>query len=121
MRKILHTVTWGLGWVTYNKHLPIEAKRFMVEYPPLIEHIENGGEIEEEDCIEDENGKYISVIKSPIVQQMVNEMQKRWPGIEVDTFAAKNLGVEEVPDNCSVKITEYDGKESVEYSSDIWL
>jgi len=71
--------------------------------------------------IENDNGKWVSVIKSPVVQKMVDEMQERWPGIEVKTFAAKNLGVAEVPGHCSVQITEYDGKESVKFSGEIWL
>jgi hypothetical protein len=49
MRKILYSPSYGSGWVTANKNLPIEAKRFMLEYSPLIEYLENGGEIEREE------------------------------------------------------------------------
>jgi len=121
MRKILYTKKYGSGWVTHNEDLPIEAKRFMLEYPPLIKHVENGGKIEDVDIRENEYGRWVEIIKCPIVQQMVNEMQEKWPNIEVTTSGAKNLGVEEVPDNRSVQITEYDGQESVYVSSEIWL
>jgi len=121
MRKILYTKKYGSGWVTTNEDLPIEAKKFMLEYSPLIRHIENGGKIEDTDIKENEHGEWVEIIKCPLVQQMVNEMQKKWPGIKINTSGARNLGVESVPDNRSVQITQYDGKEEVKVSSEIWL
>ena len=124
MRKILYTASHGSGWVTTNTHLPIEAQRFMFEYKPLIEYIENGGEPEATGIKRLDNGQYVEDIKCPIIQQMVDEMQKRWPNIDinrVNTGGAENLRIDKVPDNAAVKITEYDGRETIHYTCETWL
>ena len=121
MRKILYTSSYGLGWTTYNTHLPQAARVFMAEYPPLVKHIENGGKIEDEDVRKNENGEWVSIIKSPIVQQMVDEMQRKWPGIKVNTSDANILSVKEVSDHYAVKIEEFDGKETVYMCDEVYL
>lgn len=124
MRKILYTCRHGSGWITANTHLPIEVQRFMFEYKPLVEYVENGGKPEAVGLKQLDNGQYVEDIKCPIVQQMVDEMQKRWPNIDinsVNTSGSKNLHVMEVPDNAAVKVTEYDGQEDIHYTCDVWL
>lgn len=121
MRKILYTSKHGSGWTTNNIHIPQAARVFMAEYPPLVKHIENGGKIEDEDLKENESGEWISIIKSPIIQQMVDEMQKRWPGIEVNTSSANHLSVKEVADHYPVMIEEYDGRETVYECDEVYV
>lgn len=98
MRKILHTCRYGAGWSTLMSKIP---SKFACEYQPIIEAVER-----EEDLTEDH----------PAVQQFVQECKDKFDE-EPYVSGAKNLIIFECPDDCVVKITEFDGCEHVDMKS----
>lgn len=120
MRKILYSPGFGAGWTSWF-HGSKEAKKFMLEYKPFIEFLENGGKfIGDKEALLGESYDQI-----PVVRKFIEEFQHKFPEEEAPFFSGlEDLAICKVPDNCLVSIHEYDGSESVrtkESIEDQWL
>jgi hypothetical protein len=100
MKKILYSPGYGAGWATWN--YPDELAKFMAEYQPLIEAIENR---ESEDTIKQ------------IIDGMVEEIKEKFETDHVCILGADQLTIAVVNDR--YKIEEYDGNERVDEPSDL--
>ena len=124
MRKILYSPGYGAGWSTWNAHTK-EQIRFLVEYPPLIEYVEeNGGDLPNRRANWlDEEEERIKAI--PAIQQLEKEWKEKFPD-EVDLYLGgiRGLAIKQIPLNARYYIEEYDGSESVITEQDLedrWL
>ena len=109
-RKILYSPGYGAGWVSWNRSLNKQARKIMLEHPPLVEAVERGESIDE---------------NHPAVVSMLQEIAKvddHDPDY-ICLLGADKLAVEKVGDNTLVLIHEYDGHESIEeqYCDDEWI
>jgi len=124
MRKILYSPGYGAGWSTWNAHTKEQIK-FLVEYPPLIEYVENnGGYLPNRRAVwfDDEEERIKAI---PAVQQLEKEWKERFPD-EADLFLSgiKGLAIREIPSDARYFIEEYDGSESIVTEKDLedrWL
>lgn len=119
MRKILYSPGFGAGWTSWF-HGSKAAKKFMLEYKPFIEFLENGGKI----CTKQEF--WTDTYKeSEIVKKFLQDFEERFPEEEAPFLGGlRDIAIYKVPDNCLVMIHEYDGSESVstkESIEDQWL
>lgn len=103
MRKILYSPGYGAGWSTWSSG---KAAKYILEYQPIIEFLENGGEFEFEECNMMHEDKL-----HPLLKQLVAECKEKF-GETPYVGGARDLKVMEVSGR--VRITEYDGYESVE-------
>jgi hypothetical protein len=92
MKKILVSPGYGAGWSSWNSG---EVAKFMAEYEPIIEAIENGEEINE---------------KHELVSKMVEEIEEKFGENYVCIIGAEQLEVRIV--SGPYRITDYDGYES---------
>ena len=107
MRKILYSPGYGAGWTSWCSDK--EVKKLMIDYPPIIEALEKKEELDE---------------NHPAVLQMVKDIQNKFGEEKIPYLGGvSDLTIKEVPDEALVRITEYDGYESVEIqdSYDEWL
>lgn len=116
MRKILYTSDYGAGWSSWHR----VPARFSAQYQPIIDALEKG-----EDLMGKITNKYASDIKDedyhPAVVQFLKDCKEMY-GIERECILGlEHLSVEEVGENCGVKITCHDGKETVNVSYDEWF
>lgn len=126
MRKILYSPGYGAGWTTWGGDTA-EQKKFMLEYKPFIDFLENGGTFPDRAPDQEQH---------PLVVEFMAEWKRRWPDtIEVSKDDGKEYGypyfgglrdlrVKSVRDGARVRIDEYDGNESVaveDENDDQWL
>jgi hypothetical protein len=100
-RKILYSPGWGAGWSSWNEG---EVAKFMLEYQPIIEFLEGGGEFQDDEC----GG--MSGELHPLLKQMCDEINAKFGKEYTCCLGARDLRVAEV--NGLVRIEEYDGNES---------
>lgn len=116
MRKILISGGFGAGWTTWNDK---EFKKFALEYKPIIEYLENGGEfVEDRNARFDLNEPQYMRFNEPgrsVLKQFVEDLCKVADDKEeAKGFylgGARDLRVVEV--DGLITIHEYDGSESV--------
>lgn len=111
-RKILVSPGFGAGWSSWADNR--EIAKFMLEYQPLIEFLENGG------VIEDSYDNRDLVKNNPILAKFAEECQEKFGEVPY-LGGARDLRVREVGGR--VRINEYDGSESVEEEGEYseWL
>jgi hypothetical protein len=102
-RKILYSPGWGAGWSSWNEG---EVAKFMLEYQPIIEFLEGGGEFKREEC----GGLGSEDQVHPLLKQMCAEISEKFGDGHICLLGARDLRVAEV--NGLVRIKEYDGNES---------
>lgn len=117
MRKILYTNGYGAGWTSWATN--DELRRFMLEYRPIIEFIEGGGQFTDEDCF---HRKMLEVAEPvwaddihPIMGQFARECWDRFGEVPCLSGGPK-LRVMEVSN--PVWIEDHDGKETVKEAYD---
>lgn len=103
-RKILYSPGFGAGWASWNSG---ETAKYMLEYQPIIEFLEGGGEFTEHDI-----GGSITKYKPrhPLLIQLNDECTKRFGAHHVCVLGATDLKVAKVSGR--VRIDEYDGSET---------
>jgi hypothetical protein len=94
MRKILYAPGYGAGWSTWNNG---EVAKLMLEYAPIVAAIEQGERMSN---------------THPAVLQLKQECKERFNEGYVCTLGAEDLVVHETEGR--VRVTEYDGFESVD-------
>ncbi len=99
-KKILYSPGYGAGWSSWNDY---DVGKFMAEYQPIIEAIENGEKMCE---------------VHPLVLKMVNEIKQKFNKDYVCVAGARDLEVRCV--NGAYKIEDHDGFESVTESYEWW-
>lgn len=119
MRKILYSPEYGAGWTSWNDALGRDAIKFMLEYPPFIAFLEEGGKFEAK------NNRFEDL---PIVKTFLADFkatfselyQKEDPYICL--IGLDDLEVFTMQDTDQFQISEYDGSESVilRTSEDFW-
>ena len=119
-RKILYSPGYGAGWSSWASGY---IAKFMLEYKPLIDYIEEGGKIEKYDSFDlfDKNGKIIlDKIKNPILKQFASDCLEKFGEVPY-MGGARDLKVATVYGK--VKINDYDGSESIieQNSDDGWM
>lgn len=122
MRKILYSPGFGAGWSTWADD---RMKKWMCEYTPLIEAIEAGEEVWDEQLnynyhdllYLDENYKEINPEAEsffhPAMWKFILDSQDKW-GTVPYLGGARDLEVYTCSDDTLVRISEYDGSESVQ-------
>lgn len=113
MRKILISHGFGAGWTSWYGNGTPEQKRFMLEYKPFIEALEQKPYPTWTLCLEP---RY--------EEQFLADFRAAFPDAdEPYTGGMRGLRVHEVDADEQVSITEYDGAESftVRSSDDGWL
>lgn len=106
MRKILYSPGYGAGWVSWH-YGTREENMFMLEYQPFIEALERG-----------------EPIGDALIEKFRADWSARFPKSEPPYVGGLcTLKVLSVPDGARVRISEYDGNESVavEGSDEGWL
>lgn len=134
MRKILYSPGYGAGWTSWEGNL--ELKKFMLEYAPLVEYLENGGDPKDlfkkkkngtflPELIKYKDNEAVSfnedVAKKnlhPVAFQFVKECWDKFKSIPYLGGMAQ-LEVENIDGLC--RIEEYDGYESVHVCYDDWM
>lgn len=111
MRKVLISPGYGAGWTTWEGNK--EIRKFMFEYPPIIEFLENGGKFSGQDCDSSRNGKL-----HPILKKFSEECLDKF-GNAPYLGGACRLVVKTVYG--PIKIAEYDGAESLDYGDEEYL
>lgn len=119
-RKILYSPGYGAGWSSWSSG---DIAKFMLEYKPLVEYIESGGKIEDNDSFDlyDKEGKIIiDKIQNPVLRQFATDCLEKFGKVPY-LGGAKDLCVATVYGK--VKINDYDGSESVieQNSDDGWM
>ena len=135
MRKILIHQDYGLGWSTYLGSSNYEIRKFVLEYQPLIEAIEridafneqvDDLEYEMETLGEDEILRKIEELgkqevlgnNHPAVIQFKKDMKEKFDE-DIYYKSWDRLSVKEV--RYAVKISNYDGYESIKECSEDWV
>jgi hypothetical protein len=91
-RKILISYGFGAGWVSWARGTK-EQKRFMLEYKPFIEALENDLPLDE--------------------AQFLRDFSEKFPDAEEPYMGGVHqLEVEEILDHEAVLVKDYDGNES---------
>jgi hypothetical protein len=110
MRKILYSPGYGAGWSTWNSG---EVARFMLVYQPIIDFIEGGNSFTNDDTDE----KTIH----PLLKQLQDECREKFGKEYVCMLGADDLEI--FTTNKRVRISEYDGFESIEEEGEFeeWL
>lgn len=150
MRSILYSPGYGGGWTSWH-HGSDEERRFALEYAPFIEAVrartdrvrpveKRGADLPDDvraalrklrssiggwTCT-DEDDRYVEIPVDllPLFVAFIEEWSRRFPGKDIPyTGGMAQLRVMDVPDGSRVRITEYDGSESVEVegAQDGWL
>jgi hypothetical protein len=99
MKKVLVSPGYGAGWSSWNSG---KVAKFMAEYEPIIEAIENGVDLDKD---------------HELVTKMVEEINEQFGEDYVCVLGASQLVVRTVAG--PYRITDYDGFESVDEPSDI--
>ena len=104
MRKILYSPGFGAGWTTWNSG---KVAEIMLTYQPIIDAIENGDKMDE---------------THPAVLEMV-EYIKATVGKDSHVCVLGADDLEVYTTSSRVRISEYDGSESIEEegSFDGWM
>lgn len=102
-RKVLYSPGYGAGWTTWESDPKIKA--FMLEYAPIIEYLEGGGTFSGKDCHDQFGGEL-----HPILVKFKKDCMEKF-GECPYLGGADDLEVAEV--SGPVRITEYDGSESL--------
>jgi hypothetical protein len=120
MRKILYSPGYGAGWTSWEYDQ--ELAKFMIDYPAIVEYVENGGEFEDKYLHIWESGGEINqekVRKLPeCLQKFINECQEKFNKVPY-LSGLRDIEVKTVYG--PVRITDYDGSESVEEGGGEWL
>lgn len=116
MRKILYSPGYGAGWVSWF-HGTREQKRFMLEYKPFIDEIEEADTNDRITVFEQyyklSGDKYFETIDCVI--QFKKDWDARFPCKPYPCFGGlRDLAIYEVHDDCLVKIDDHDGNEHVQ-------
>ncbi len=117
MRKILYTKEYGVGWVSSCNTR--EIAQFSISYLPIVEAIERGEKLDNNDHCDTEKHKLEKY--HPAVQQFIQEARAKfakpddpeWVRYTPYLGILNSLAIKEVPDGCLVKIEDCDGKEYV--------
>ena len=109
MRKVLVSYGYGAGWTSWHSG-SLKEKRFMFEYKPFI------------DYLEDPNNEGKEIPKS-LQDQFVVDFEATFPDSTPPYMGGVDgLAVETFDDDCvAVRVQEYDGSESLVTSYDDWL
>lgn len=117
MRKILYSPGYGAGWSSWNSG---KSAKYMLEYQPIIEAIENGEKL----CIEDKYSSSLlnEEIYHPSIIQLIRDCKEKF-GEDIYVGGAEDLCIKYIEDYKRVRIHEYDGFESVEVEGeyDGWM
>lgn len=110
-RYVLYTSNYGAGWTTWNTSLSLAQRVFLLEYQPFVDHLLAGGTLTE---------------NHPLVLQFSADFAAAFPesqDVYVCTLGLKNLTVQTLPAGTLVRVTEYDGAETVVTQTDSyqWL
>lgn len=114
MRKILVSSGFGAGWTSWHSG-DREQVLFMLEYPPFVEFLENGGEFEEKSWRLNHKEPWESFEEpgASVVRQFCTEWEEKFGDASFPYFGGLNdCYVVTIPDNVGVRIAEYDGNES---------
>lgn len=111
MTKVLVSPGFGAGWSTWAS----KKKKEIAEYQPIIEFIENGGDVSELENTMARSFKLDEVsLDHPLVTQMKEDL-----GLDYFyTGGAADLEIQEV--DGPYRIDEYDGYESVTTTASFW-
>lgn len=131
MRKILYSPGFGAGWVSWQGG---EGAEFMLEYQPIIEFLEAGGEFREDPKRDYSSSNYLTpwmdFAEGPgrdVLERFCRDWHERYHNNEPGSYpylgGARDLRVASIPDGAKVRITEYDGNESYEIEGETegWL
>jgi hypothetical protein len=102
MRKILYSPGYGAGWSSWAYNIP---KKWMCQYQPIIDFLEKGGSFTYEDCQKEP--------LHPLLEQLKKDAKDQFGVDHVCVLGAEDLEIYECDDDTQVRITEYDGAESV--------
>lgn len=121
MRKILYSPGYGAGWTSWEGDY--ELQKFMIDYQPIIDYVEGGGEFEDKllQIWEMGTGKInpTKVAKLPdCLQDFIKECQEKFDKVPY-LSGLRNIEVKTVYG--PVKIDDYDGSESVKEGGGEWL
>lgn len=111
-RKILISPGYGAGWTTWT-NLSREAKLFMLEYKPIIDFLEAGGDAYELQVGRQYDNDGAPTDGHPLLMKFVQDFRERFPEEDVPYLGgADQLIVETV--GGPVRLKEYDGFESID-------
>jgi hypothetical protein len=121
MRKVLYSPGYGAGWVSWCSGSD-ELKKFMLEYPPIIEYLESGKDFKKIDFhkvkhLPDGQLKNTEFLPD-CIQQFIKDSWEKFKQIPY-LGGVQDLEVAEVEG--AVQITDYDGYEEIKQSYEGWL
>ena len=112
--KVLYSAQYGIGWSTQNESVAGLAQ-FMATYPPLMEAVAARlAEIKKIDSFIERRRATVIPNDHPVIKQMLVEIKDKF-GLEEDrvcVLSSRNLGIS-IESSDAVRITEYDGLETV--------
>lgn len=104
MRKVIISPGHGAGWVSWNQNQPRALRAFLLEDSWLVSKVETGD------------------LSSSTLEEFVRRVEDRFPYLTRPVCYAgwDKLVVEEIPDNCLVRVQEHAGYERITCADVDW-
>lgn len=116
MTKILYSPGYGAGWITWASCPSVEAKKFILTYKPIIDHLESGEKFERDSWNADDDDDL-----HPLLRQFKQELEEKFGMGDFYVGGACQLEVENTKGR-AFQVDDYDGSETVVYEEDLsWI